>query len=187
LANADLTVGIANNGQNGFDVNMEGTLNLSLTRGGTHCAWSETDVPTEKSYTFMDQRQIDTRFRLLADRTADDSVPPQLIPAALTLNQPFEAFFTYFPPSLPAAASPKPKPLLQIIPETVVLGALKKAELDEALIVRLVETIGQPVMARVKLEGTKEQEVELGAFEIKTFLIARDGHWTPVDLVEERL
>lgn len=187
LGNTDLTVGIANNGQNGFDVSAEGVLNLSITRGGTHCAWSETDVPTEKSYTFMDQRQIDTRFRLLADRTTNDSVPAQLIPAALTLNQPFEAFFTYFPPSLPDTASATTKPLLQITPETVVLGALKKAEHDEALIVRLVESVGEPVTANVRLEGTEEQAVELGAYEIRSFLVTRDGRWAPVNLVEEQL
>lgn len=188
LENDALTVGVANNGQNGFDLSAEGVLNLSLARGGTHCAWNEGDVALEKSYTFMDQTQIDTRFRLLAgDRSAADAVAAQLIPAMLTLNQPFECFFAYFPPALPPGATDQPHPLLNVTPDTVALGALKKADHAEGLVIRLVESVGQAVTARVQLSGTAEQVFDFAPHEIRSFLVTRDGVWSPVNLIEEPL
>ncbi len=191
LENDALVVGVANNGQNGFDVSADGLLNLSITRGGTHCAWSETDVPTEKSYTFMDQTQLDTRFRLLAASAATNAATPNfnaaLIPAMLTLNQPLEAFHVYSPPTPAAGAAQQMSPFLHVHPATVVLGALKKAETADALIVRLAESVGQATTAQVTLADLPPQTLDFAPFELKTYLVTRDGVWTAVNLIEEAL
>jgi alpha-mannosidase len=115
---------------------------------------------------------------LLAGR----DVTASLIPAALELNQPLERFFAYHLPRSPQAAWP---PFLSVEPATVVLGALKKAEQDDALIVRLVEMAGQPVTATVRLEGGALESIAFAPYEIKTFKVSRDGRWQPTNLLEE--
>ncbi len=175
--------GVANNGQNGFDVSPDGVLALSLTRGGIHSSWEGDPggkpIDTGKSYTFMDQEQIDTRFRILAGK----DIAAALVAAALELNQPFERFFAYHIPTAPAD-QPK-EAFLTVTPSSVKLGALKKAETTDALIIRLVETIGTPVTAEVRLENQPAREIAFKPFEIKTFRILRDGSWTETNLIED--
>lgn len=190
LESSSLCVGLANNGQNGLDIAADGTLGLSISRGAVHCHWDEVPpgLDTAKSYTFMDQGQIDTRFRLLAGASSD-AVAKQLIPAALELNQPLERFFSYFPPSSPENAPAQPAPFLQIEPPTVALSALKKAERDNSLIIRLSETIGQRVTAHVSLEGGAAHSIEFQPYEIRTFKIRkRKGEitWQVCNILEER-
>lgn len=181
-----ITVGIANNGQNGFDVSAEGLLNLSVSRGGTHCSWSETDVPTDKSYTFMDQERVDTRFRLVAGANRR-ATAQALTLAAAELNQPLERFFVYRPATPPEKAAEHPVTGLSVTPAHVLLTALKRAETQEALIVRLQETSGRATRARVTLEAAPPLEAQFKPFEIRTFKIVRGGVWTAVNLIEEEL
>lgn len=183
LESGETSVGIANSGQNGFDVSPDGTLRLSISRGGVHIHWDEQGdgLDTRKSYTWMDQGQLDTRFRLIGG--AD--VAAQLVPLALELNQPLERIFTYFPPTAPANAPARTMPFLSVEPPTVIVGALKKAEREDALVVRLVESIGQATDARVIFEGDVARKIEFQPFEIKTFLIGKDGTWRACNLLEE--
>jgi alpha-mannosidase len=185
LESDGMAVGVANSGQNAFDLSPDGTLRLSISRGGTHSSWEEGQgLDTSQSWTYMDQEQIDTRFRIIADADAGD-VAARLVPAALELNQPLERFFVYHAPSAPQGAPEQPVPFLHIEPATVILGALKKAEREDALAVRLAETIGQAVTAQVRLEGGAPQSIEFRPYEIKTFLVGKDGAWTPCNLLEE--
>jgi hypothetical protein len=141
-------------------------------------------VPTDKYYTFMDQTQIDTKFRLVAgDDLAD--VHARLIDAALVLNQPLETFFAYYPPTPPEGAAAQPPPFLTVEPATVTLGALKKAETEDALIVRLEECAGEAVTARIALDGGAPREIAFGPYALRSFKITRDGTWTEVNLLEE--
>jgi alpha-mannosidase len=118
-----------------------------------------------------------------------EAVAKQLVPAALELNQPMEKFFAFFPPTPPENAPAQPAPFLLIEPATVVLGALKKAERDNSLIVRLAETIGQRVTAQASLEGGAAQSVEFQPYEIKTFKVKKQKGeivWQPCNILEER-
>lgn len=184
LESPTLTVGVANNGQNGYDVSPDGVLNLSITRGGTHCSWSETDVDPTQSYTFMDQGQIDTRFRLLAGCNRE-TITAELIPAALELNQPLDGFFAYHTPAVSTDNPEKPAPFLQVSPPTVALSALKVAEKGDALIVRLHETIGQMTEATLTLEGLPPLSVSFSPYQLRTFQVTRAGRWTACNLLEE--
>lgn len=187
LETPDMTVGVANNGQYGLDVSDKGLLNLSISRGGIHCSWLEGDIPTDKSYTFMDQEQIDTRFRLLAAQDKDE-VAAQLITAALELNQPLERFFSYYPPTPPEGAPSRPRPFLTVEPATIALGALKKAEREDTLIVRLVETVGRTTTATIQLEDDSPQRVEFAPYQIKSFKVTKDAEdivWQLCNLLEE--
>jgi alpha-mannosidase len=185
LESGEAAVGIANNGQNGFDVSPDGVLRLSISRGAVHVHWDERAVglDTSKSYTWMDQGQIDTHFRILGG----ENVTAQLVPLALELNQPLERFFTYFPATIPANAPSHPAPFLSVEPATVIVGALKKAEHEDALVVRLVESVGQSTTARVIFEGDVARKIEFRPYEIKSFLIGKDGAWRACNLLEEEV
>jgi alpha-mannosidase len=183
LSSPQLEVGVANSGQNGFDVSADGTLNLSISRGAVHCSWEgdpgSRPLDPLQSYTFMDQEQIDTRFRLLAG----EAIQTALYNAALELNQPLECFFAYHPPMTPEQRLFTPS-FLSIEPASVTLGALKKAEGDDALIIRLAETAGKPTEATVTLENTLPQIVSMRPYEIKTLKVGHDYQWQPCNLLE---
>jgi alpha-mannosidase len=184
LESGGYMIGVANNGQNGLDISRNGALNLSVTRGGTHSSWSETDVPIEKSYTFMDQTQIDTRFRIVAG-SASESTAEQIILAAHELNQPLECFYTYYGATLPENAPAQVPSFVQITPSTVTIGAIKKAETEDALIIRLQESAGQTTTAQIALEGGTTHTAEFTPYQIRTFKLTRDGRWLPSNLLEE--
>ncbi len=184
LESEKMNVGIANNGQYGLDIAPDGKLGLSISRGATHSSWIETDVPTDRPYSYMDQTQIDTHFRLLADSNSA-TLAADLVLAALELNHPFERFFVYHPPTPPTNALAQPVPFLQIEPATVILGALKKAEDDDAIVMRLVETAGQPTIADLRLDDTHMYTIELQPYEIQTLKLTRNGRWQRCNLLEE--
>lgn len=70
----------------------------------------------------------------------------------------------------------------------MVLGALKKAEVEDVLIVRFVETIGQAVTATIQVDGVIMSHVDFKPFEIKSFKLKRQDSnaiLTPCNLLEE--
>lgn len=186
LESGGYAVSVANNGQYGLDVTDDGVLNLSLTRGGTHISWSETDVPTEKSFTFMDQTQLDTRFRISAG-VLDDPFAAQAVTDALELNQPLERFFAYYPASLPADAPQAVAPMLTVSASNVALVALKKAETEDVLILRFQEITGQPTHTEITLIQAGAVHVDFSPHQIRSFKVTRDGRWTACNLLEEAL
>ena len=187
LENSAYSIGVANSGQSGFDVLPDGTLELSISRGAVHIGWEGGPaLDPMKSYTWMDQGQIDTRFRILAENDPIQNASA-LVSAALSLNQPFESFFAFYLPTLPANGPEEPLPFLEIEPANVILGALKKADHEDALVVRLVETIGQRTLTAVKLENEPQQAFILEPYQVKTFLIRRNNgitQWQESNLME---
>ncbi len=189
LESPQMTVGVANNGQNGLDVSADGVLGLSISRGAVHCHWDELPggLDTSRSFTFMDQTQIDTRFRLIAGQESAQ-LAEQLVPLALELNQPLERFFAYYPPTSPEGAPSVPAPFVRVEPATVILGALKKAEREDALVIRLAESVGRETKALVTLDAEPGQTVTFRPYEIKTFKLTRQGHktlWQESNILEE--
>ncbi len=187
LETDNLTIGLANNGQAGFDISDTGLLNLSLTRGAVHAKHDEDPLDPNIPYTFIDQEQIDTRFRLVAG-TDKNEVASRIIPLAHELNHPLEVFFVYHPPTPPTDAPANPLPFLQVEPSTIAIGTVKKAETRDALIVRLYETIGQTTTATIQLDSGDPQVVDFTPHEIKTWAITREDDaiiWTPCNLLEE--
>ena len=75
-------------------------------------------------------------------------------------------------------------------PENLVLGAVKLAEDSDELVVRVVETAGRAVLARVSFPAWgREVAFDIGPWEIRTFRLPRDGDAAPVetDLLERPL
>ncbi len=181
-------LGVANNGVSGFHAGPDGTLGLSLSRGAVHASGDERPtLDPNRSYAFMDQETIDTRFRLVAgfDRA---TTAHALVLAALELNHPLESFFSYYPPTPPEGAPAQPAPFLSVEPPQVILGALKKADRQDALIVRLHETSGAPARATLRLEGGPPVTFDLHAYEVKTVRVSRQAGeimWAESNLLEE--
>jgi len=187
LETQHLTIGLANNGQAGFDVSENGLLGLSLSRGAVHAKHDQDPLDPNVSYTFMDQEQVDTRFRLVAGDDTND-VSDRLVPLAHELNHPLESFFVYHPPTSPDGAIANPVPFLHIEPTNIAIGTIKKAETDDALIIRLYETIGRTTTSNIQLDGGCIKTFEFAPHQIKTWKILKQGEdiiWTQCNLMEE--
>lgn len=188
LETPGMTVGVANSGQSGFAISPDGVLGLSLSRGAVHSGWDDAQtLDPNRSYTFMDQEQIDTQFRILAG-AEQLATSAQLTDAALELNQPLECFFAYHPPTAPENIPARATPFLSVAPNTVIIGALKKADPEDALIVRLQETSGQPTEAQIRFEGGDTRVETFRPFEIKTWRVVREhgaNVWLESNLLEE--
>lgn len=187
LDGRDCTIGVANNGALGFHTRADGELGLSLSRGAVFsCGDEQPTLDPNRAYTFLDQETIATRFRLVAGAHREDTVRA-LVLAALELNHPLEHFFAYHVPTLPTSEPAHPAAFLAVEPSSVIVSAMKKADRDDALIVRLHETAGAPTRAEIRLEGGAPVEVDLHAYAIKTLRITRqDGAiaWAESDLLE---
>ncbi len=166
-----LAVGVANNGQYGFAVAPDGTLGLSVARGAVHTRWGDQAIEVNEHHTFLDQGQIDTCFRVIAGQT--DVVTAALLPAALELNQPLDVFAVFYPPTPRLDPAGAVLPFLQVSPQTVQLGALRKAEDEDALIARLIESAGKATAVTLTLEGVEMIRLDLRPFEITTLKIKR--------------
>jgi alpha-mannosidase len=174
LASDEAAAGVANNGQYGFAVTPDGTLGLSLARGAVHTRWGHQQIEPNEQHTFMDQGQIETAFRLIAGAAED--VRSAIVPLALELNQRLDVFAVFYPPMPRQSAEDAARPFLTVSPATVQVGALKKADGESALIVRLVESIGQAASATLTLDGmARPKRIAFRAHEIKTFKITRRG------------
>jgi hypothetical protein len=182
-----LAIGLANNGQYGFAVTADGTVGLSLARGAVHTRFGDQPIEVNESHTFIDQGQVDTRFRLIAGAT--DEVTDALLPAALELNQPLDLFALFYPPTPQLDAAAASQPFLRIMPQTVQLGALKKAEGEDALIARVIESAGKPTTAVISVEGAGDDyQLNLNPFEITTLKIKRGRKGVtikPCELLED--
>jgi hypothetical protein len=75
-----------------------------------------------------------------------------------------------------------PRSFLRIGAENIRLGALKKWEDGDGLILRLYETEGKSTQTVLQIAG-QTFDVSLGAYEIRTFLY-KAGTITPVNMLE---
>jgi len=174
IAAGDLAVGIANDGQYGFVVDADGGYGASIARSAVHTRWGDQTIEPNERHTFMDQGQIDTAFRLIVG--APEDVAARIVPAALELNQPLDAFAVFYPPMPRQSGADAARPFVRIEPATVQLGALKKAEDEDALVLRLVESAGRATKATLHVDGMKRPKaLTLRAHEIRTLKITRDG------------
>jgi alpha-mannosidase len=171
-AASGMAVGVASNGQYSFHARNNGELGLALVRGAIHVRGGYAPAGPAENHDYMDQGQHDFRFRILVGKA--NAVAKDLVPAAMELNMPLEAFFLYNHPMLPKESPAKLESLVEVTPATVTLSALKKADKGEALILRLNETLGKRTKATVKLVGlAKPIAVELHPFEIKTLRVTK--------------
>ena len=174
IASGDAAVGVANDGQYGFAVTSDGVFGASIARGAVHTRWGDQTIEPNERHTFIDQGQVDTAFRIIVG--APEEVAARVIPATLELNQPLDAFAVFYPPMPRQSGADAARPFVRIEPPTVQLGALKKAEDEDALVLRLVESAGRATKTTLHVDGMKRAKtITLRAHEIRTLRVTRDG------------
>ena len=128
-------------------------------------------APTEGGdYRFMDQGEQHFTYWLYPHPgTWRDADTPR--EAAVLTERPVVIPETYHEGPFAPAAS-----FMQVEPANAQITVFKRAEDNHGYVLRLVETHGRPVRARVNLPCLDSSfETELGAFEIKTLLIPDSG------------
>ncbi len=185
----DVALGVANNGQHGFDF-FKGELRLSVLRSAAYCHDKGFDLGESPARKYMDQGIHDVRLLVTAGEA--DYVLRSLPGLADRLNGPATAYSHL--PLGPAAATGTAGPvsLLRLDAPNVRLLACKKASAGEVLIVRLQESSGLKTSARLTVapRGPEagDQPIELGLefkpFEIKTLRLVSSGAWREAGILE---
>ncbi|HET8787004.1 MAG TPA: glycoside hydrolase family 38 C-terminal domain-containing protein, partial [Candidatus Limnocylindrales bacterium] len=180
LAGTDSTLGLAvlNDSKYGFDV-VHGEIGVTAVRSPIY-AHHEPRVP-QPGVRFQFQDIGIQRFTLSLLPHRGTWADAGLARAASELNQ--------RPTLLMESAHPGRLPQMArygaVTPENLVLGAVKVAEDEDDLVIRLVETAGRATRAVVDLPLWQRRfETDIGPFEIRTFRVSRDPD---VEVVETDL
>ena len=76
--------------------------------------------------------------------------------------------------------------LLEIEPKNIRILALKKSENGDALIIRMMETIGKDSNFMLHINNPEIQiDLKFKRFDIKTIRIEKNGKWREVNLINE--
>lgn len=159
-------VGLANTGQYAFDLKSR-ELRLNILRSAVLCHHPPATVDGDRAQKFMDMGQHDVRLGLTFGKPA--AAAKATVELAHVLNVPCEAVACFPKGGKSRAADAS---ALSVTPSTIALGALKRSEDGKALIVRLHESLGRRIQARVAIEGLRKPvELSFGPFEIKTLRV----------------
>jgi alpha-mannosidase len=169
---------VLNDGKYGFDVH-EGEIGVTVVRSPIYAHHEPTSPTPGIRYQFQDQGA--QRFALMLVPHRGSWQDADLTRRAIELNsRPTALFESFHPGRLPATAS-----YGAVEPANVIVGALKVAEDGDDVVVRVAETAGRPTRATVDLPAWQRRfEVDMGAFEIRTFRLSRDPD---LDVVETDL
>ena len=173
-----------NDGSYGSDF-VDGEIRLTLLRSPAYSGHPIADRPIvpQDRYTSR-QEQGERRFRFWLNGGPLDRRLEAIDREALVHNEkPFVISF------FPSGAGSVPLPGISLSDDIVQLTAFKQAEGSDDYIFRLFEPTGAPrrTIVRIVAAGV-EREVELGAFEIKSFRIDRGRRdLVEVDLLERPL
>jgi alpha-mannosidase len=180
IAGADATFGLAvlNDSKYSFDV-VRGEIGVTAVRSPIF-AHHEPRVP-QPGVRFQFQDIGVQRFTLSLLPHRGTWADAGLARPASELNQrPTLLMESAHPGRLPSTAS-----YASVAPANLVLGAVKVAEDEDDLVVRLVETAGRATRALVDLPLWQRRfETDIGPFEIRTFRVSRDPD---IDVVETDL
>ncbi len=173
-----------NNGIYGSDF-KNGRLRLSLLRSPAYSALPLKNrrlMPPARFSPRMDQGERCFSIWINGGRRA--ARMSRVDRDALTKNERPMAL-SFFPPG----AGEQLKPFLVLDDDCVQVSALKKAEDDDSLVLRLFEPTGRKRRTTVRLPfANMVKSVELNKFEIKTFKInCRRRMWLETDLMEQPL
>ena len=146
-------------------------LSLTVLRSPIYAQYNPLELDPDKDYAFMDQGIQHFSYSLLPH--SGDWRAANVIRHAAELNQPPIALLETFHPD---AALPQSDSFLTIEPSNIVVGAIKKYEDGDALVIRCYESAGVATDAAVRLpKWGRAIDARFGPCEIKTFLIPRDA------------
>jgi alpha-mannosidase len=159
---------VLNDAKYGFDV-IDGEVGVTAVRSPIYAHHEPATPRPDTRYAFQDQGIQRFTLGLLPHRGgwADAAATRE----ALVINQrPTVLLESFHDGPLAQTGS-----YLAVEPETVVAGAVKLAEDDDDLVVRVVETAGRAAPVRIVLPAwDREVAFDIAPFEIRTFRIPRD-------------
>lgn len=170
-------VSLLNDGKFGFDC-LESDMRMSLLRSPIYCFHNPARREPDREYLYIDQGAQTIRYALLPHTASWREAGT--VREAQALNNPFVSVFQYPHPGSWGAS----RSLLSVDPPNVTVSVLKGAEGGAALVLRLFETHGTPCEATVTLVGKPRLKTRMGAWELKTLRLERDGEVREVDLLE---
>jgi alpha-mannosidase len=176
-----VSLGICNAQTYSYDVRATPTgalFRTILIRSAPYARHRPAVVPANDANAWQDQGRQERTFWLV--RGIGDYKTLSLERRAQELQTPAE----YVVDSRHPGHAPWEASYLTVSPANVVTTAIKRAEDDDRLIVRLQETAGQATHATISSERFKwSHPISLGAWEIKTVAI-RDGAISEISLME---
>lgn len=129
----------------------------------------------------QEQGLRNAKFTLLFGKEAASK--EAVMRASYEHNVPLEPFI-YFPTK--RVRQPKITPFASVSPDNVLLTVLKKTEKGGALVLRLWETAGKKTKFSLTIE-TRNFHLEIGAHQLKTFILRRNGKIVESDLIEKSI
>ena len=157
---------VANDAKYAYDV-KDGSIGVTVVRSPVY-AWHEPkQLEADGIYDYQDQGLQEFRLRLIPHE--GDWRDASVVRLAAELNQPpFALLESFHGGPLPRSMS-----FAAVDGESAVATVLKRAEDDDALVVRAYESAGRAGAARIDVLG-RSFEAELGAAEIKTWRVPRN-------------
>jgi alpha-mannosidase len=176
-----VTVGVCNAQTYSYDVLATPTgalFRTTVVRSAPFARHNPATVPVNDTNAWQDQGRLERTFWIV--RGVGDYTALHLDRSAMEFQTPAE----YVVDSRHAGTLPWEQSYLSVSASNVVATAIKRAEDDDRLIVRLQETSGKATRATVASERFKwSHEISLGAWEIKTLAMRAPG--TPAAAVTE--
>ncbi|MGP8268477.1 MAG: alpha-mannosidase [Terracidiphilus sp.] len=171
IGNNDYTVALLNNSSYSYDC-LKGLFRTILIRSAPFARHNPNQVPHNDNDAWQDQGRQERSFWLLGgkgvhtefalDRRADE------------LQTPAE----YVMDSVHKGSEPWERTFLEIQPENVWVLAIKRAENEDATVIRIQERAGKSTLASIKSAHLGlDHNVSLAPWELKTLLVMRaKGH-----------
>jgi alpha-mannosidase len=169
---------VANDAKYGHDVSG-GSIGITVLRSPVYAWHDPRQLDPDGIYDYLDQGRQEFRLRLIPH--AGDWREAETVRRATELNQlPFALLASFHSGTLPPVAS-----FASNDEGSAIVTVLKRAEDDDALVVRAYESAGRATIARITVLD-RSFDAQFGPAEIKTFRVPRDPGVTvsETDLLE---
>jgi alpha-mannosidase len=178
IAGDAYSIGVVNDATYAYDC-LGGQLRMTLLRSAPYAEHDPAKLPDDFARPYLDQGWQERRLWLIAGHGPYTGLGlPRL---AQELQSPAE----YVMNSGHGGGAPRDASFLEVSPDNVVMLACKPAEDGDGVVVRLRETEGRATTAHIAIPRIGvDARVELGAWQIRSFLAAADGSVREVDLLE---
>ena len=175
---------ILNNGKYSVDVNA-GTIGLTVLRSPVYAHHDPNQLDPDGFYSYIDQGKQEFHYALVPHTHSWKEAGT--IQRAEALNQPPTALFATFHPN---GKLPQLDSFITVDSTSVLVTAIKQAEDGNGMILRAVESHGQPAQAVIHLKHFHRTiAASFGPAEIKTFFVPTDRDFPvrEVNLLEQEV
>lgn len=175
---AEHTVALLNDGTYSYDC-QNALLRTILIRSAPFARHNPWKVPPDDNNAWQDQGRQERRFWIVRSKGAWTTL--NLDRLAQEMQTPAE----YVIDSAHEGSEPRTRSFFEIMPQSVEVLAIKRAEQGDDVIVRLQERAGSQITARVRSPMLKlDHSVTLQPWELKTLLVSRGGQVREVSVLE---